>query len=71
LLAVDLLLFASFYCAMGLFWARRYLWLTVVCVLGSVGIAFAPALAVPLFGATTFAMLPLGYLFWVRGQKKA
>ncbi len=69
LLAVDLLLFASFNCAMGIFWARRYLWLTLVCVLGSVGIAFAPALAVPLFGATTFAMLPLGYVFWVRGQR--
>lgn len=70
LLAVDLLLFASFYCAMGLFWARRYLWLTIVCVLGSIGIALAPDLAVPLFGGTTFAMLPLGYMFWVRGQKK-
>lgn len=71
LLAVDLLLFAAFTCAMGIFWARRYLWLTVLCIAGSVGIACAPQLAVPLFGATTFAMLPLGWMFWVRGKARS
>lgn len=70
LLAVDLLLFAAFTCAMGIFWARRYLWLTVVCALGSAGIALAPSLAIPLFGATTLAMLPLGFRFWVRGSAR-
>jgi serine/threonine-protein kinase len=70
ILAVDLLVFASFSCAMGIFWARRYLWLAGLCLAGSVGIALAPHLAMPLFGATTLAMLPLGFRFWVRGTAK-
>ena len=70
LLSVDLLLFASFSAAMGLFWARRYGWISAVCVVGSAAIALAPELAQAVFGVTTLATLPLGYVFWGRGPTK-
>ncbi len=69
LLSVDLLLFASFSAAMGLFWARRYWWISGVCVAGSAAIALAPEWAQAVFGVTTLAMLPLGYVFWGRGKR--
>jgi hypothetical protein len=68
-MCVDLLGFAAFLAGAWLFGADRWFAASAgVLVVGAAVIAVWPAYAAELFGVFTVALLPPGYLYWVKGS---